>query len=140
MNQNVRVSKTLHKHFSKCIKDLKYFLKDLHFRSSQQRYCVRKSVLRNFAKFTGKRLCQRPATLLKKRLWYRCFPVNFAEFLGKTFLQNTSGRLLLELARNLYIEDNFEIIIASYSQRCLWNLQKEKLNKRIHNSPIQCQE
>ena len=55
--ENVRVSKTLHKHFSKCIKDLKYFLKDLHFRSSQQRYCVRKSVLRNFAKFTGKRLC-----------------------------------------------------------------------------------
>ena len=22
-----------------------------------------------------------PATLLKKRLWYRCFPVNFAKFL-----------------------------------------------------------
>ena len=37
----------------------------------------------------------RPATLLKKRLWYRCFPVNFAKFLGTPFLQNTSGRLLL---------------------------------------------
>ena len=23
----------------------------------------------------------RPATLLKKRLWHRCFPVNFANFL-----------------------------------------------------------
>ena len=23
----------------------------------------------------------RPATLLKKRLWYRCFPVNFVKFL-----------------------------------------------------------
>ena len=44
-------------------------------------------VLRNFAKF-------KPATLLKKRLWQRCFPVNFAKFLS-TFLQNTSGRLLL---------------------------------------------
>ena len=48
---------------------------------------VRKSVLRNFAKFTGKHLCQglffnkvtslRLATLLKKRIWHRCFPVHF---------------------------------------------------------------
>ena len=35
------------------------------------------------------------ATLLKKRLWHRCFPVNFAKFLGTPFLQNTSGRLFL---------------------------------------------
>ena len=52
---------------------------------------VRKGVLRNFAKFTRKHLCQslffnkvaglRPATLLKKRLWHRCFPVNFVKFL-----------------------------------------------------------
>ena len=37
----------------------------------------------------------RPATLLKKRLWHRCFPVNFAKFLRTPFLNNTSGRLLL---------------------------------------------
>ena len=37
----------------------------------------------------------RPATLLKKRLWHRCFPVNFAKLLRTPFLQNTSGRLLL---------------------------------------------
>ena len=35
----------------------------------------------------------RPATLLKKRLWNRCFPVNFAKFLRTSFLQNTSERL-----------------------------------------------
>ena len=42
-----------------------------------------KSVLRNFEKFTGKHLCQSlywHATLLKKRLWHRCFPVNFVKF------------------------------------------------------------
>ena len=33
--------------------------------------------------------------LLKKRLWRRCFPVNFAKFIRTPFLQNTSGRLLL---------------------------------------------
>ena len=32
---------------------------------------------------------------LKKRLWHRCFPVNFVRFLRTPFLQNTSGRLLL---------------------------------------------
>ena len=37
----------------------------------------------------------RPATLLKKRLWHRRFPVNFVTFLRKPFLQNTSWQLLL---------------------------------------------
>ena len=35
------------------------------------------------------------ATLLKKWLWHRCLPVNFAKFLRTPFLDNTSGRLLL---------------------------------------------
>ena len=33
--------------------------------------------------------------ILKKKLWYRCFPVNFVEFLRAPFLQNSSGRLVL---------------------------------------------
>ena len=32
---------------------------------------------------------------IKKRLWHRCFPVNFVKFLRTPFSQNTSGRLLL---------------------------------------------
>ena len=40
--------------------------------------------------------CLKPSTLLKKSLWHRCFPVNFAKFLGTPFLKNTSGRLLLK--------------------------------------------
>ena len=57
---------------------------------------MKKGVLRNFTKNTGKQLCQslflnkvaglRPVTLLKKRLWQRCFPVNFAKFLRTPFL------------------------------------------------------
>ena len=38
---------------------------------------------------TGLRL----ATLLKRRLWHRCFPVNFMKFLRTPFLQNTTERL-----------------------------------------------
>ena len=44
-----------------------------------------------------------PATLLKKRLWHRCFPVNFLNFLRTPFLQNTSGRLLLHVAKSPYL-------------------------------------
>ena len=70
-------------------------------KSSRPEVFCRKGVLSNFAKFTGKYLCQgllfnkvaglRPATLLKKRLWHKCFPVNFTKFLRTPFLQNTSG-------------------------------------------------
>ena len=66
-----------------------------------QVFC-RKSVFRNFAKFTWKNLCQglffnkvaglRISTLLKKRLWHRYFHVDFAKSLRTNFfLQNTSG-------------------------------------------------
>ena len=37
----------------------------------------------------------RPATLLKKRLWHRCFPVNFAKFLRTIFLTERLRWLLL---------------------------------------------
>ena len=37
----------------------------------------------------------KPASLLKKKLWHRCFLVNFAKFSRTSLLQNTSGRLLL---------------------------------------------
>ena len=76
-------------------------------RCSHRRCSTRKDVLRNFAKFTGKDLCQslffnkatglRPATLLKMKLWRGCFPVSFEKFLRTFSLQSTPGRLLLEL-------------------------------------------
>ena len=67
----------------------------------------KKDVLKNFAKFTEKHLCQshffnnvvvlRPATLLKRRFWHRCFPVSFAKFLRTSFFIEHPWWLLLEL-------------------------------------------
>ena len=37
----------------------------------------------------------RPATLLKKILWHRCFPVNFEKFLRTPFVTEHVRRLLL---------------------------------------------
>ena len=63
--------------------------------NSRPEVFCKKGVLRNFAKFVGKHLCQnlffnkvaglRPATLLKKRFWHRSFPVNFAKYLRTAF-------------------------------------------------------
>ena len=56
----------------------------------------------------GKHLCQsfffnkvsglRPATLLKKRIWHRCFPANFAKFLKTPILIEHLRWLLLKWA------------------------------------------
>ena len=62
-----------------------------HAWSNHRRCSVRKGVLRNFVKFTGNYLC----SLIKKKLWRKCVPVNFAKFLRTPFLQNTSRRQLL---------------------------------------------
>ena len=76
-------------------------------RSSHWRCSVREGVLRNFAKFTGKTCAKvsffnkvaslRPATLSKKRLWHRCFPVNLAKFLRAPFVTEHLRWLLLKL-------------------------------------------
>ena len=70
----------------KCIKYL------LIFRSNRPDVFCKKGVLRNFAKFIGKHLCRSlyfnkvvDPTLLKQRLRYRYFPVNFVQFLRKPF-------------------------------------------------------
>ena len=56
-------------------------------RSSHRRCSVKRGVLRNVAKFTGKHLYQ--------SLFFNKETVNFAKFLRTPFLQNTSRRLLL---------------------------------------------
>ena len=90
------------------LKTLKYMSKNAHgpetyfgpsqiylIRSSHRRCSIKKYALKNFAKFTGKHLCQSLFfnKLLKKRLWHRCFPVNFPKFSRTSYLQNSSGRL-----------------------------------------------
>ena len=68
-------------------------------RSSRPEVFCRKGVLRNFSKFTEKHLCQslflnkvlglRPATLLKRTLWRKCFPVKFCEISKSTIFYRT---------------------------------------------------
>ena len=111
-----------------------------NYRSMPQRCSIKKRVFKNFAKFTGKHLCQslffnnaglRPATLLKIRLWHKCFPVKFAKFLRTTFIQNTSGRFLPKLTINNKAETQF-LTHTKYGtvppqNHQLWNLCATRL-------------
>ena len=81
------------------------------FRSGRPKVFCKKGALSNFSKFTRKHLCQtlfvnnvaRPATLLKKRLLHRCFPVNFEKFIRTPFFIEHLWWLLLHVS--FYIED-----------------------------------
>ena len=71
----------------------------------------------------------RPATLLKKRLWHRCFPVNFVNFLRTFLLQNTSEPLLsgcdyciFTVAVYSKIERNCLELLAPFAILCLWDI------------------
>ena len=71
---------------------------ELHtFRSSHRSCSIKNAVLKNFAKFEGKDLCWslRPATLFKKRLQHRYFPVNIAKILRTPTLKNICERLFM---------------------------------------------
>ena len=80
--------------------------------------------LKNFTEFTGKHLCQslflnkvpglRPATLLKRRLWHRCFTLKFANFLRMHFFIEPLWWLLLTILNKLWSNSR--------------NLPKESLN------------
>ena len=119
----------------------------LRFRSSHGRCSVRKGVLRNYAKFTGKHLCQslfsnkvaglRLATLLKKRLWHRCFPVNFLKFLRTTFFIEHLCWLLLnkELTESILSVYDEGIVKAKEFMDPHIRLNERSKEKQFH-SPI----
>ena len=72
-------------------------------RNSHWRCSVRKGVLRNFAKFAGKHLCQ-SLFWIKLQASGLNFPVNFAKPLRTPFLQNPSDRM----HQQKYVKTNLE--------------------------------
>ena len=97
-----------------------YIFSIIKNRSNRSKVFCEKGSPRNFAKFTGKHLWQslffnkvaglRPATLLKKRLWHWCFPVNFAKFLRTPFYTEHLWWLLLQ---KVYLRIDFTQLRSS---------------------------
>ena len=87
-------------------KRIRYFLKDF---LADLLYFLNRPILQltlnfmlslretNMSQIWEQKYRKTTATLLKKRLWQWCFPENFANFSKIPFLQNSSGRLLLEV-------------------------------------------
>ena len=74
----------------------------LSFRSSHRRCSLKKGVLKNFAKVTGKHLWQ--SLFFNKGVFAQVFSCEFCQLFKKTFLQNTSRRLLRKHIENCYIK------------------------------------
>ena len=114
------------------VRPIVYFLKleeATQIRNSLPEVFCKKGVLRNFIKFAGKHLCHslffnkvacqslffnkvaglRPAVWLKKRLWRRYFPVNFAKFLRIPFLTKHLRRLLLQIMEIVF--EHFDLVL-----------------------------
>ena len=76
----------------------KQFCKNTRVTGAVFRRCsVKKVFLKILKKFIGKHLCHSlcaisfmPATQLEKRLWHKCFPVNFAKFWRTPFFTEQS--------------------------------------------------
>ena len=72
------------------IKNVSFFHYWEFFKSSHQGCSVKKVFLEissNSQEYTSAKVAiLSPATLLKKRLWHRCFPVNFFEVFKNTFV------------------------------------------------------
>ena len=105
----------------------------------------KKGVLRNYTNWTGKHLYQslflnkvtdlRPATLLKKRLWRRCFSVNFMKFFRTLFILNSSVGCFCLVYGTLW---NWRIVSSSRNSESPWSLQKAGVNRtRLLASPLQ---
>ena len=87
-------------------------------KSSCPELACKKDAPENSTKYTGKHFCQslffnkvaglKPATLLKERLWHRCFPVNFGKFVRKSFFTEHLWWLLLQLGEVVFQKLSFD--------------------------------
>ena len=104
----------------------------------------KKGVLKNVVKLTGKQLCQslffnevaalRLATLSKKRLWHRYFPVSFAKFLRTSFLTEHLRWLPNQLCNTSH---DLRPMLHSYRNYCTANqLTGFYISERVFFSPL----
>ena len=104
------------------------------YRSSHRRCSIKIDVLQIFTKVTGKHLCQNlflrkplPSTVLKRRLWHRCFPVNFVKC-SRTPPMATSKS---NINKNGSSSKSIMCILDIYLQPCVWYymIKKARITK-----------
>ena len=99
----------------------RFFYRSHSFTRIHRKYSVRKSVCKIHRKIAVPEcfLIKLQATILKKRPWHRCFPVNFSKYLRTPFYRTTLGDCLCSLL-NVLLSIRFHIfIVHSESERSL---------------------
>ena len=93
-------------------------------------------------------LCQslflRPATLLKRRLWHRCFPVSFAKFLRASlfiehlfekFSKKFKGDLKMKLCgKRLYLNGSVKYIGVKIDTNLSWQYRVNDLSIKLNRA------
>ena len=87
----------------------------------------KKGVMRNFAEFTRKHICQnlffdkvnlcRSVTSLKTSLKRRCFLENFVKFVRTPFLKKTTRRLFLIIAVSIVVKGELANQTVNYDTK-----------------------
>ena len=95
------------------------FVYTCHFRSSRPEVFGKKLVLKSFAKFTGKHL-RKSLFLIKRRLWRRCFPVNFEKFLRSPLV--AASVTFVSYKRLFIIGKEISLVLCSLPQFCRNNI------------------
>ena len=110
---------------------------------------LRKAVLRKCSKFTGERPCQSDISIellcnfIEIAFQHGCFPVNLLHFFRKSFLKNTSGRLLLKIisdestatVNQYYTSKTFKKLILDLKETVKKYFSSKNINRLIFVQP-----
>ena len=111
----------------------------IKFRKSimNKRCSIKKTLLKNFAMFTGKHLCWnlcfnknaglQTCNFIKKRLQHRCFLDNTAKFLRTAILRNICERLLLRVFPFMNVILHEQITSYIGSEEDVFSKTKQKI-------------
>ena len=92
-------------------------------KNSQENTCARVSFLIKLQAFG-----LRPATLLKKRLWYTCFPVNFVKFLrAPFFIEHLWWLVLFMLRISKFSDAATGGVLQKYMFLKIWQISQENI-------------
>ena len=108
-----------------------FTLQSWYIRSIHHMCSMKKGVLRNFAKFPGKHLW---VSYLIKRLWHRCFPVNFAKFVRTPFYRTPLDDCFWYILFILILRKrDFKVSSTKNSFRLFKTIDKDYLINLIKN-------
>ena len=105
----------------------RFFYRSHSFTRIHRKYSVRKSVCKIHRKIAVPEcfLIKLQATILKKRPWHRCFPVNFSKYLRTPFYRTTLGDCFCSLL-NVLLSIRFHTFIvhseSEHSSETLLNI------------------